>query len=967
MSFKTKLFHSMIIKNPSAPIRWLTSLVFLTSLCSILSCGSGHQFAKAKKFSKKGKTAKADRIYQHFKNHPDYDLAAQYFLLRTATKPFRTPPAWAKADSAFADLAAKFDGISPEQAAKLKKVKVSKRKVENSQKSFQNRAIDFAKTKNSILVLDEIAVLFPIWFDTTIQKKWDSTRAFVVNRNLPTTDYDIATSILNRHRDVVYKNNFPKIWKMDEKIWDFFLAKYPICEMPRFKNDHPLHRYSKDCWFEEAAQMFCSGSLDSALIFLKTYPVSALEFEVIEFILQKIRHDDPQIAGMNSESLRFLGDVRDFIKYRKAICEPLDSLYEWRDIHAYMKNFAPSVSSFAMLILSFDNHLKSGRQRAALDLLKEMKPLFPDSTYCKSAIYDFHVGKQKWINRRIHWLENEPDSLRNWPMHNWNTVKKKEYSAVSWDEGREVFFVQNQKGTMKVQRSERQDSGWTQPKFMPSLSARGTTQPLSMTADGLQILLKTGKRLYLAKRPDENSPFGVPEKLRLGVPGMKRAVLTPDGWGIIADGVFDEATVDEKPDSDLSFYQKTARGKFKLGRDLGININTKYDEINPYLCEDGVTLLFCRDDPSDFGNLEVFVTRRLGDGWQSWSDPENLGCLTNTFFDDFGYSWVSENGKGAFFTDVDDCNKDFNIRRGDLPTHARPKKRRHLRGKVVSASGKPFTRKGYVEITFDRDSTATLVPISATGNYHFVLPDSVKTAKIYADVPGQFTETDLVHDFSTLPADATVRDTFKVLPVKVFKNGYLLKHATFDAGKINFNDPRLHHDLEMLYKFSKDMGIKTKFEVHTAGDQKLAQQRADSLRNYLIFNFKMPEKKLLAEGTASVGLPPENLSAEMKNSQTWVLVKIEIPQKALDDKWQLTENKVVTSNSIPKDAKDEDEKKGEKTGRKKKVVEATDEKSPVKKRNILFKIFRWKKYRNEKQTEKKAEEFDEEQVEDIEG
>ena len=66
-------------------------------------------------------------------------------------------------------------------------------------------------------------------------------------------------------------------------------------------------------------------------------------------------------------------------------------------------------------------------------------------------------------------------------------------------------------------------------------------------------------------------------------------------------------------------------------KSLGKKINLKdYDEMTPYLAADNVTLYFSSNRPGTLGENDIWMTKRLDDSWQKWSEPQNLGSPINT-------------------------------------------------------------------------------------------------------------------------------------------------------------------------------------------------------------------------------------------------------------------------------------------------------------------------------------------------
>lgn len=81
-------------------------------------------------------------------------------------------------------------------------------------------------------------------------------------------------------------------------------------------------------------------------------------------------------------------------------------------------------------------------------------------------------------------------------------------------------------------------------------------------------------------------------------------------------------------------------------RNLGPHINTKGDEISPFLHPDRKTLYFGSDGLPGLGSSDVFVSRRINDS--TWSSPMNLGAPVNSPQHE-GALVVDAAGKKAYF------------------------------------------------------------------------------------------------------------------------------------------------------------------------------------------------------------------------------------------------------------------------------------------------------------------------------
>ncbi|WP_420318110.1 OmpA family protein [Ekhidna sp.] len=57
---------------------------------------------------------------------------------------------------------------------------------------------------------------------------------------------------------------------------------------------------------------------------------------------------------------------------------------------------------------------------------------------------------------------------------------------------------------------------------------------------------------------------------------------------------------------------------------LGSVVNTKYQEITPFLATDNKTLFFASDRQGGKGGYDIYMTERLDDTWQNWTRPINV-------------------------------------------------------------------------------------------------------------------------------------------------------------------------------------------------------------------------------------------------------------------------------------------------------------------------------------------------------
>jgi outer membrane protein OmpA-like peptidoglycan-associated protein len=80
---------------------------------------------------------------------------------------------------------------------------------------------------------------------------------------------------------------------------------------------------------------------------------------------------------------------------------------------------------------------------------------------------------------------------------------------------------------------------------------------------------------------------------------------------------------------------------------LGDTINTKYDEMSPFVHPDNLTFYFSSDGQTGFGDYDLFVSRRSNTA-QEWELPKNMGFPINTHNTENSLI-VAANGKTAYY------------------------------------------------------------------------------------------------------------------------------------------------------------------------------------------------------------------------------------------------------------------------------------------------------------------------------
>lgn len=100
------------------------------------------------------------------------------------------------------------------------------------------------------------------------------------------------------------------------------------------------------------------------------------------------------------------------------------------------------------------------------------------------------------------------------------------------------------------------------------------------------------------------------------------------------------------------YISRFVNGEWSRPVNLGRRINSVGDEYSPFLSEDGRTLYFATDGRGGFGGVDIFMSRRMGDGWADWSEPQNLGPTINSKAFD-AYFTVAPRSHNGFMVSYD--------------------------------------------------------------------------------------------------------------------------------------------------------------------------------------------------------------------------------------------------------------------------------------------------------------------------
>lgn len=173
---------------------------------------------------------------------------------------------------------------------------------------------------------------------------------------------------------------------------------------------------------------------------------------------------------------------------------------------------------------------------------------------------------------------------------------------------------------------------------------------------------------------------------------------------------------------DMYVVFKDENGKWSALRNLGRTLNTPNRDVTPYLAADMKTLYFASDGHGGYGELDIFVTRRLDDSWTKWSIPLNLGNKINTEDWD-AYFTVPASGEYAYLVSTTNSVGEEDIFKIKLPNELKPDPVILISGRVLDKDSRtPIHAKIRYKVNGEEKEAGIAYSNPLTGEYKITLP-----------------------------------------------------------------------------------------------------------------------------------------------------------------------------------------------------------------------------------------------------
>ncbi|HOY41904.1 MAG TPA: OmpA family protein, partial [Chitinophagales bacterium] len=274
--------------------------------------------------------------------------------------------------------------------------------------------------------------------------------------------------------------------------------------------------------------------------------------------------------------------------------------------------------------------------------------------------------------------------------------------------------------------------------------------------------------------------------------------------------------------------------KLSEPKNLGPNINTKYDDQCPFIHADNQTLYFTSNGWPGMGNGDIYISRKTDTGW---TKAVNIGYPINTENDDNGMT-VSYDGKTAFLSSSRAGGfGGLDLYSFELPENMQPKKTTYIKAVVKDAKSKQLLNASYSII--DLDTKKEVYKGNTSNGKFFVSIELNKNDALQIQKEGYLFYSQNINLKET--TTETKPYEIEVLLEPIAANSKItLNNVFFDFDKNELKQESFVELDKLADLLKKNPTVKIEISGHTdnKGDKKynltLSQKRAESVVNYLV-------------------------------------------------------------------------------------------------------------------------------------
>ncbi len=406
--------------------------------------------------------------------------------------------------------------------------------------------------------------------------------------------------------------------------------------------------------------------------------------------------------------------------------------------------------------------------------------------------------------------------------------------------------------------------------------------------EGSATLSKTGKKLYFA-RCDAPDTYGdcdifvaemLPDSTWGNIHNLGKQVNS-NAWDSHPSLSLTEDTLYFASDrlggfglSDIYYTIKNEKGEWQKARNLGPIINTRNSDVSPFYHHLHNVLYFSSSGQNlNFGGFDIYKSYKNENGL--WGEPQNIGPLTNGPGSEFYFTIDKKSQKLYYSRSTENNISNLDLYSFPLPMEAQPLAVTKFTGKLTNEdTGLPYY--GIVSM-IDLENGIEVAPqfLRPDGTFEFNL---INDANYLIVIQGD--EFFRIEELFLLEGDTTFIKETEPIHTKIKFQSIIFKNGEADLL------PDMYMDLDKIANFMVDHpDFNLKISGHTDSDGReefnlrLSQERADAIKEYIIFFGFVEPDRIEAVGYGSSQPIVKELSEEDKQLNR--RVEFELTQRGL--------------------------------------------------------------------------------------
>lgn len=297
--------------------------------------------------------------------------------------------------------------------------------------------------------------------------------------------------------------------------------------------------------------------------------------------------------------------------------------------------------------------------------------------------------------------------------------------------------------------------------------------------------------------------------------------------------------------SDIYYSVKDKNGNWQKAMNMGPIINTRGFEVSPFFHHRFNVLYFSSNgQPLNFGDFDIYKSYHLMD---NWGEPKNIGPLVNGAGSEYYFTIDSESNMLYYARSIGEDINNLDLYSFPVPMEAQPEAVVKLKGSLInSETKKPF--KGIVSV-IDLDKGVEVAPkfLRDDGSFDFSL---INKRNYLLIIQGE--DFFRIEEIFFLDGDTEIN-----LETEPIESKIAFQSLEFENGKSEIL-PAMHKDLDKLANFMLDhpkISLNISGHTDSQGSEEsnllLSQARADAIKAYLMYRFKIDPARIEARGFGS--------------------------------------------------------------------------------------------------------------------